>query len=277
MPELPEIETIKIGLENKIINKKIIETFRSNKKLRIESSLDLSLIEGKKITNIKRRARYLIIEIEKKYSLIIHLGMSGKLIYLSAKTTFNNYEKQKHDHFICKFKKGELLIFNDPRRFGFVDLVLSKDLQKNKFLSKLGPEPFDASFNEKYLQQKLKNKTTNIKTTMMDNAIVVGVGNIYINESLFLAKISPLKKANSLTRNEILHLIVAIQYILKKAIESGGSSINDYVDSNGATGKFQNNFKIYGLAGKKCLECKNSIKRIVQNGRSTFYCPKCQK
>ncbi len=276
MPELPEVETIKIGLENKIIGKKITEIFRSNKNLRTESALDFSLIAGEKITKIDRRARYLIIEIAKKYSLIIHLGMSGRLIYLNEKITLANYKTQKHDHFICEFESGELLIFNDPRRFGFVDLILSKNLKQHKYLIKLGPEPFDQEFDEKYLHEKLKSKTTNIKTTMMDNQIVVGVGNIYINESLFLAQISPLKKANSLTKSEIKKLVVAIKNTLKTAIESGGSSINDYVDSSGNLGNFQNNFKIYGLAKNSCVKCSQIIERIVQNGRSTFYCKKCQ-
>ncbi|HLD76528.1 MAG TPA: bifunctional DNA-formamidopyrimidine glycosylase/DNA-(apurinic or apyrimidinic site) lyase [Rickettsiales bacterium] len=270
MPELPEVETIKIGLKKKITNKKIVEIFRSNKNLRIESELDLNAIEGKKIKNIKRRARYLIIEIE-KYSLIIHLGMSGRLVF---KTSLHNPEK--HDHFICEFDDGSSLIFNDPRRFGFIDLIFTKNLSRHKFLTKLGFEPFDKIFDKKYLAQQLKNKTTNIKTTMMDNAIVVGVGNIYINESLFAAKISPLRKANSLSTQEIAKLIVAIRYTLKNAIKSGGSSINDYVDTAGNVGNFQNNFKVYGLNKKNCLECNSVIEKIVQNGRSSFYCKKCQ-
>ncbi len=274
MPELPEVETIRIGLSKKIIGKKIVDVFCSNKNLRIASSLDLSGLEGCKILSISRRARYLILVISGSKNLIIHLGMSGRLI-----VGFEDFEilcEQKHNHFICKFDDGISLIFNDPRRFGFVDLIETKNLAKHKFLAKLGPEPFDEEFNEKYLAQVLKNKSTNIKTTMMDNAIVVGVGNIYINESLFAAKISPLRAANSLSKQEISNLIATIRYTLKNAIESGGSSINDYVDANGNIGNFQNNFKIYGLDKTNCLECNSLVERIVQNGRSSFYCKQCQ-
>lgn len=275
MPELPEVETIKRGLDP-VKSKKITQIFRSNKKLRFESNLDLSLIEGEKIKEIKRRARYLIIDIGAKYSLIIHLGMSGRLTFANAQN-LDDYQAQKHDHFICEFENGNLLVFNDPRRFGFVDLCLKKDIKNHKMLSKLGPEPFDEEFNENYLADKLKSKITNIKTTMMDNQIVVGVGNIYINESLFVAKISPLRSAKSLKKSEIKKLVSAIKSILSTAIESGGSSINDYVDSSGNLGNFQNNFKIYGLEKNNCIYCDGVIKKITQNGRSSFYCQKCQK
>jgi formamidopyrimidine-DNA glycosylase len=276
MPELPEVETIKRGL-SKIEGEKIMQIFRSNKKLRFDSSLDLSLIEGEKINKIERRARYLIIEIGKNYALIIHLGMSGRLILHADFEGLDNYKIQKHDHFICELKNHSLLVFNDPRRFGMVDLVLKKDISEHKMLKKLGPEPFSDEFNPQYLSEKLKNKSTNIKTTMMDNEIVVGVGNIYINESLFAAKISPLRKANSLSKKEIEILTNTIKSTLEVAINSGGSSINDYVDSDGNLGNFQNNFKIYGLAKTNCVKCKTEIEKIVQNGRSTFYCKKCQK
>lgn len=274
MPELPEVQTIKIGLESKILSRKINEIFRSNKKMRFESNLALDLIEGQKINKISRRARYLILEIGTKYALIIHLGMSGKLTFIEE--NFDNYQPKKHDHFICGFDDA-ILVFNDARRFGFVDLVLKKDLKNHKMLKKLGPEPLNDEFDAKYLQEKLAKKSSNIKTTMMDNEIVVGVGNIYINESLFDSKINPKRQANSLKPQEIKKLVTSIKKTLNFAINSGGSSINDYVDSDGNLGNFQNNFKIYGLEKNNCLKCNNEIKRIVQNGRSTFYCSKCQK
>lgn len=277
MPELPEVETIKIGLEKKIIDKKIKKIFRSDKKLRFNSNLDLKLIEKNKINKISRKARYLLIEISEKYILVIHLGMSGRLTFLQSDSGLKNYEIQKHDHFICEFENGDILSFNDPRRFGFVDLVAKNDINQYKLLSKLGPEPLSTDFNESYLYQKLKNKSKNIKTTMMDNEIVVGVGNIYINESLFLSQILPTRHANSLTKKEIIKLVATIKEILQKAIESKGSSINDYVDESGNLGNFQNNFKIYGLEKKNCVKCNMIIKRIIQNQRSTFYCETCQK
>lgn len=275
MPELPEVETIKIGLETKILNKKITNIYRSNKNLREDSKINLEKIKNTSFIKIFRRARYLIIETDSNYCLIIHLGMSGRII--SQNDNILHYKKQKHDHFILEFNKSLIIIFNDPRRFGFVDLVHKSDIKNHKYLRYLGPEPFDKNFDKFYLQNKLKNISKNIKTTIMDNKIVVGVGNIYANESLFMSGILPTKPANLLDINEIGRLIVAIQYILKRAIELGGSSINDYVNSNGELGNFQNNFKIYGHETKNCVQCSKIILRIIQNGRSTFLCKKCQK
>jgi formamidopyrimidine-DNA glycosylase len=270
MPELPEVETIRQGLQS-LCGKKVIKTFSSDKKLRINSTIAYKNIEQSKITNIARRARYLIINFDDGKSLVIHLGMSGRI------TLSKEFKELKHDHFAAKFDDESFLIFNDPRRFGFIDLVKTKNLKTHQSLVKLGPEPLSNEFDANYLLQKLSKKKINIKTAMMDNEIVVGVGNIYINESLFDSGISPLRKSMSLSKNETKKLVDSIKKILKKAIESGGSSINDYVKSDGESGAFQNNFKIYGKIKEKCLHCKNFIRRIVQNGRASFYCPKCQK
>lgn len=270
MPELPEVETIRRGLEN-LVGKKITKIFRSNKKMRIESSLDLYDLEGAKILEIVRRARYLIINFSNKKSLILHLGMSGKVMIS------NDFKQLKHDHFAGKFSDDSWLIFNDARRFGFVDLIETKNLKTHKMLSKLGPEPLSDEFYFSYLQEKLHRKKMNIKTTMMDNEIVVGVGNIYINESLFDSGILPLRNACDLKDSEIKKLISSIKKIIKKAIDLGGSSISDYVSAKGDLGNFQNSFKVYGREKQNCLHCKNLIQRIVQNGRSSFYCPTCQR
>ncbi|MDX2083203.1 MAG: bifunctional DNA-formamidopyrimidine glycosylase/DNA-(apurinic or apyrimidinic site) lyase [Rickettsiales bacterium] len=270
MPELPEVETVRRGLEN-LVDKKVKQIFRSDKKMRINSTLDLKILQDAKILEINRRARYLIINFDNKKSLIVHLGMSGKI------TLSKHFKQLKHDHFACEFSDNWWLIFNDARRFGFVDLIETKNLSKHKMLAKLGCEPLSKEFNFSYLKQKLKAKKMNIKTAMMDNEIVVGVGNIYINESLFDSAISPLRGANSLNDDEIKKLILSIKKTLKKAIDSGGSSISDYAKVNGESGKFQNNFKSYGRQNLDCEICKNKIIRIKQNGRSTFYCNKCQK
>ncbi len=272
MPELPEVETIRRGLEG-LIGKKVQRIFRSEKKLRIASTLDLSILNHKIINKINRRARYLIIDFSDGYSLIIHLGMSGSIV--ADKDL--KIKHATHDHFICEFNDGDRLIFNDPRRFGFIDLIHTKNLERHKALAKLGPEPLSEQFKEKYLSEKLRGKKMNIKTAMMDNEIVVGVGNIYINESLFEARISPLRSASSLVKPEITKLIKVIKDILQKSIKLGGSSINDYVDSDGKKGNFQNSFKVYGNNGKKCLHCNSIITKIVQNGRSSFFCKHCQK
>jgi len=270
MPELPEVETIRRGLQN-LEGKKVKLLFRSDKKMRMASSLDLQGLVGAKIIEITRRARYLIIHFNSKKSLIIHLGMSGRV------TISKDFQQLKHDHFACEFEDGLWLIFNDPRRFGFVDLLETKNLKNHKMLVKLGPEPLSDEFNFIDLKEKLRSKKMNIKTTMMDNEIVVGVGNIYISESLFDSGISPLRSASDLKEKEVKKLLSSIKKTIAKAIELGGSSINDYVDSKGDLGNFQNNFKTYGREKENCLLCKDLIRKIKQNGRSSFYCPTCQK
>lgn len=270
MPELPEVETVRRGISN-LVGNKISKVFRSDKKMRIDSSLDLQELKGAKILEVTRRARYLIIHFDNKKSLILHLGMSGKV------TVNNDFKKLKHDHFALEFTNSKWLILNDARRFGFVDLVATKDLEKHKMLAKLGPEPLADEFNFSYLKKELSDKKMNIKTTMMDNEIVVGVGNIYINESLFDSGISPVRAAFSIKDSELKKLIASIKKIIKRAIDLGGSSISDYVTALGDLGNFQNTFKVYGREKLECLDCKNLIKKIKQNGRSSFYCSNCQR
>lgn len=269
MPELPEVETVRRGLEN-LCGKKLSKIFRSDKKLRIASTLDLSELEGAVITEISRRARYLLIHFSNKKTLIVHLGMSGRI------TVKPEFAQLKHDHFACKVGENRWLIFNDPRRFGFVDLVESKNLQKHKMLAKLGLEPLSKEFDAAHLSEKLRGKKMNIKTSVMDNEVVVGVGNIYASESLFDAKILPTRSAENLSKKDLEKLTASIKKIIQKAIDAGGSSISDYVDAKGDQGNFQNNFKVYGREAEKCLICKDPIRKIQQNGRSTFYCPSCQ-
>ena len=269
MPELPEVETIKRDL--KILEEqKIIEIFRSDKKMRISSSLDLQELVGFKIVEINRQARSLLIKNNNHQTLIIHLGMSGRLIIS------DNFNKNKHDHFACRFIDGKWLIFNDPRRFGFIDLVLDKNLAQHKMLSKLAVEPLADEFNWQYLRDKLSKKNLNIKTAIMDNQIVVGVGNIYASESLFDAQISPLRISASLSIIEIKKLVASIKKIITNAIDNRGSSISDYVDAKGNLGNFQNNHQVYNRAQNPCVICKTKIQRLVQNGRASYHCPNCQ-
>lgn len=270
MPELPEVETIKNGLEF-LVGKKVISYFRSEFRLRINNSQNFQQLIGAKVKAVERRGRYLIIDFNNDLDLIIHLGMSGRLVVKK------NNQRLKHDHFILSFGTSLFLVFNDPRRFGFVDLIKSQDFDNYKIFAKLGPEPLSVEFNARYLTRQLQNRSSNIKNAIMDNQIVVGVGNIYSNESLFLAKILPTKPANQLTSVQIKSLVAAIKTTITKAIKLGGSSINDYVNASGKQGSFQNNFQIYGRGNKKCLICNQIITKIVQNGRSSFYCSKCQK
>ncbi|NBX52369.1 MAG: bifunctional DNA-formamidopyrimidine glycosylase/DNA-(apurinic or apyrimidinic site) lyase [Proteobacteria bacterium] len=270
MPELPEIETIKLGIQS-IKNLQITQIYRSNHRLRIDSTLDLSIIKTREIIDISRRARYLIIKLSNQKSLIIHLGMSGRI------TLSPQFHKLKHDHFACQFNSGKWLIYNDPRRFGFIDLINNHDIKNHKMLKSLGPEPLSTEFNSDYLAHQIANKNINIKTLMMDNKIVVGVGNIYINESLFDAKISPLRSAKSLHKNEVEKLTTSIKKIIGNAIDMGGSSISDYQNAQGEFGSFQTVHRVYDRSNQKCFLCNCNIERIVQNQRSSFFCKKCQK
>lgn len=270
MPELPEVETVCKGLKD-IMDKRVEKVFRSEKKLRFETQMDISELKNNSVLDIKRRARYIIIDFSRGMSLLVHLGMSGKFIVV------DKFSKLKHDHFALQFNDNSWLVFNDARRFGFVDLLKSKNLGKHKMLANLGPEPLSDEFNLKYFSEQLSNKKMNIKTSLMDNKIVVGVGNIYASESLFDAGILPDKLSNSLKEIEVRKLLKSIKKIIKNAIQANGSSIRDYVDSGGNAGSFQNNFKVYSRFEEKCLICKDLIKKIKQNGRSTFYCSTCQK
>ncbi len=272
MPELPEVETICRGIEQHIIGKKILSITTSNKNLRLPFPKNFTDLQEQKILSVVRRARYILINITHKKILLVHLGMSGKLLYLE------NLPKKlaKHDHFVMCFVDGSCLIYNDPRRFGLVDLVDEDRINQHQMIKNLGPEPLGDEFNSKYLGEKLKGKKINIKTVMMDNVIVVGVGNIYINESLFESKISPLKAAGSLNLKQLEILVKNIKNILGRAIKQGGSTLRDYVQLNGDIGGFQFDFKVYGRDNKDCLVCSSKIKKVKQNGRSTFYCGNCQ-
>jgi formamidopyrimidine-DNA glycosylase len=274
MPELPEVETICRGLKENIINKEISDVKISDKKLRFNYPENfIQNLNNSKIINISRRARYILIYLENNQILLIHLGMTGKLNFFQE---FND-KITKHDHIIIKFSNNSFLIYNDIRRFGFVDLFQLKEKESHKMLKNLAIEPLSEKFNTKYLQERLKNKSMNIKNIMMDNKIVVGVGNIYINESLFLSNISPKRAANKVTLSELEKLVKNIKEILQKAINKGGSTLRDYKKLNGDIGNFQFNFTVYGREDKKCIICQTKIKRIKQNGRSTFFCPNCQK
>lgn len=275
MPELPEVETVRCDLEKNILGKKIADVITSDKKLRLSYPTNfINHLCGTKINCIKRRARYLLIELDNDQNLLVHLGMSGKIIFHPA---YSESQTKKHDHCTFVFSDRGSLIYNDPRRFGLIDLVHRSKINQHPMLKNLGPEPLEKSFTGEYLQKKLRNKKMNIKTAMMDNEIVVGVGNIYINESLFRSRISPLRSASDLDLSELELLVKNIKNILQSAIQRGGSTLRDYVSSNGDAGRFQFDFKVYGRDNQNCVNCGGSIQRVKQNGRSTFFCTKCQK
>lgn len=273
MPELPEVETVCRGLAENIINKKIASVQISDKKLRFDYPKHFSQnLPNNNIVKILRRARYILIYLDNNKILLIHLGMTGKLNFYP-----DGCKKiAKHDHIMIKFTDNSSLIYNDVRRFGFADLFAITNYDNHKMLKNLGVEPLTEQFHSHYLQEKLQNKKGNIKNIMMNNKIVVGVGNIYINEALFLSNISPLRPAQNLSLSEIEKLISNIKNILQKAINKGGSTLRDYQNLHGDVGNFQLDFNVYGRENQKCFTCSDAIVRIKQNGRSSFWCKSCQ-
>ena len=286
MPELPEIEIIKRSLFKKINKAKIVNVKIYNKNLRykITHALPKQLI-NEKILKISRRSKYLIFHFKNKF-LLVHLGMSGKFIIIRSKdnkifkTSFY-YEldilaKHNHIHFILN--NGLVLIYNDVRRFGFFKLFENIKLEKITYLKKLGPEPFSVLFCIQYIQNFIKNKKKNIKNLLMDQTFVSGLGNIYVNEVLFLSKMHPLRECSSLERKSTKNLIYNIRKILKIAINLGGASIKDFKNVHGKSGNFQQFFNVYGRENKNCsrISCKGKIKKISISNRSSFYCNICQ-
>jgi len=269
MPELPEVETTVKSL-NILKNKKVTNVDIHTKKLRyLIPHLELKKITNHKVINLRRIAKYVILDFNNSKSLIIHLGMSGRL-----KISKINILIKKHDHIVFKFNNVKL-IYNDPRRFGFVDLVESDKIYNIKYIKKLGIDALDKNLTEEYLYTKFHNSHVMIKQLLLNQYIVAGIGNIYASEILYDAKISPLRKGNSLKKYQIGTIVKSTRKILKKAIKFGGSSISDYVSPEGVLGNFQNSFKVYGREGHRIKGYE--IKKEVLYGRSTFFCPKFQK
>lgn len=269
MPELPEVENIRKHFEStKIEGTSIrgVQFFRKDIRFPLPMK-NISKIYGEKILSIQRRAKYLLIQTE-RHLLLSHLGMTGTWRFLEG-------ERRKHDHVQIDLSDGRSLIYNDPRRFGF--LLIFAQGEKNPYLDKLGLEPLSDEFNAEYLFKKTRKKTASIKSLIMDQAVVVGVGNIYAAESLFLAKIRPQRKAMSITRDECVILVKEIKNILERAIAKGGSSISDFYRLDGSRGDFQNEFLVYDRSGEPCKKCGSKLKNIKISGRASVYCQSCQK
>ena len=272
MPELPEVETVRAGLAATITGKRIARAQLRRKDLRVPFPRTLAAsMRGQAVREVARRAKYLLLHLENEKTVIIHLGMSGRLIYNQALPK----RFAAHDHVIISFADGSALIFNDARRFGLVVDANTASLAAHDYFSHLGPEPFSGDFNAAYLSRELARRSGPVKTALMDQTLVVGVGNIYASEALYRAGIHPAAPAKSLVR-EAKTLIRCIREILAAAIESGGSTLRDYVRSSGDAGYFQHRFSVYGREGKPCLRCKRPVQKMTQAGRSTYFCASCQ-
>ena len=288
MPELPEVEVVKRSIEKIIHNLTIknIKIYNRNLRYKIEAKKLKNLINTK-VLLVKRRSKYILINLDNKRTILLHLGMSGKIIIVNSKqqkirSSFyyaltNNLDK--HNHVIFEFQNNFKLIYNDVRRFGFLKVVNTNNIYENSHLKTLGPEPLSNDFNLKYFKINIKNKKQSIKDCLMDQKFVSGLGNIYVNEVLFQSKINPLIKSKNLTNKQIFNILKNTKLILKKAVEKGGSSIKDFNDTEGNTGKFQDFFRVYGRDNKACrkMKCNGVVKKIRISNRSTFYCNICQK
>ena len=232
--------------------------------------------------NLKRRSKYILIDLNTGETLLIHLGMSGKILVSDSKIGNYFYEYSKgsdHNHVIFELNDGTKLTYNDPRRFGAMDLAKTDDLNNHKFLEKLGPEPLGNNFNSDYLKTELSKKESPIKNVLLNQSVVAGLGNIYVCEALFMSGISPKKKASKISKSKCEELVQNIRAVLISAIEAGGSSLKDFTDIQGNSGYFQFEFYVYGRENEcfKIEHCGRKIKRISQSGRSSFYCPRCQR
>tara|TARA_B100001741_G_scaffold110599_1_gene90914 strand:- start:718 stop:1581 length:864 start_codon:yes stop_codon:yes gene_type:complete len=287
MPELPEVEIVKRSLKNKVNNKKIKKIIITNRNLRfkIEKNFE-KLLEGSQITKVSRFSKYIILNLNNFRYCLIHLGMSGTLHLINDKkenqiTNLSFYSSKilpkKHNHVKIKFSNF-MLIYNDPRRFGFFKILYNKKELK-KYFQKSGPEANSSKFNFKYVKDKIINKKKNIKNCLLDQTFVSGIGNIYANEILFNCKISPLKLANKIRDDEINKLIRYSKLVLNLAIKFGGSSIKNFKNIKGTLGLFQNKFKVYDRENRNCIrkKCKGKIIKIFISNRSSFICKSCQK
>lgn len=273
MPELPEVDTIRRTLQDSIISK-LIHNVKLSEKARIEHTSRNHLFEvlkGSQIKDIQRRGKYLLFILANQWILIIHLGMTGKLLFHVKQSP-----EQKHDHLIIEFSDHTFLVLNDARRFGKISLARQSEMHLHPLLNKLGAEYNDNRL-KRILLEKLPKSKTIIKNVLLDQTIIAGIGNIYACEILFESKIHPNKASNSITLIEINRLFRAIKKILELAIRLGGSSIKDYIDGTGHKGSMQNYLKVYDRENKECINCKSIILRITDQGRSTWFCPKCQR
>ena len=270
MPELPEVETTRRGIEPYLLNQVIVRLIVHDKRLRWPVPDDVNALCGAKVTAVERRGKYLLVQVEAG-TAIVHLGMSGSL-----RVCTDNEPRRKHDHFELVTASGNIIRYHDPRRFGCL-LWQSRGDAEHALLSKLGPEPLSEAFNTEYLFKATRHRQVAIKNLIMNSQIVVGVGNIYASESLFMAGIRPGRSARRVRRLDCQGLVLAIKQVLTQSIIQGGTTLRDFVNSDGEPGYFAQSLKVYGREGEPCRQCQGAISQKVMGQRSTFYCRLCQK
>ncbi|MCR9270913.1 MAG: bifunctional DNA-formamidopyrimidine glycosylase/DNA-(apurinic or apyrimidinic site) lyase [Henriciella sp.] len=281
MPELPEVETVRRGLspamEGQVIER--LEVNRADLRFPFPDQFQ-TRVEGATITRMGRRAKFLVTELSTGEALIMHLGMSGRFTVNSAVTADFHHDpgtNPAHDHVVFHMQGGATVTYNDPRRFGFMELWPIDQLARYPRIEHLGPEPLSNHFNSDYLNSALRGKAAPIKAALLDQAVIAGLGNIYVCEALYRSGISPRRKAQSVAGKRAERLTPAINEVIAEAIAAGGSSISDFASASGELGYFQKQFDVYDREGAPCKGCGAPIKRIVQSGRSTFFCGSCQR
>lgn len=283
MPELPEVETVRRGLDPVMTGQKIAKADVRRPDLRWPFPPDMAArLTGRRILRLRRRSKYILADLDSGETLLIHLGMSGRMqVSGSTLGTFEHTVQplEKHDHVVLDMDNGARIAFNDARRFGAMDLFATGDESTQKLLAVLGPEPLGNAFSAETLVNGFKNKKTPVKNALLDQRIVAGLGNIYVCEVLHRTGISPKRQAGAISMQRIASLVPAIRDVLSEAIDAGGSSLRDHRQADGALGYFQHRFQVYGREGEACRtpECTGTVERIVQAGRSSFYCPRCQR
>lgn len=276
MPELPEVETVCRGLRQKIEGRRLTKVVQRRADLRKPFPKNFEQrLRGRRISAIERRAKYILIFLDGDLVLIVHLGMSGRLlIHDNPAQTL-----ETHDHVVFETDDDQLVVFRDPRRFGLMDITALADLANHPLLRDIGPEPLDPEFTPTALSALLSGRKTPIKAALLNQQIIAGLGNIYVCEALYRAGISPKRLAATVAGRRAQRLVPAIKEVLREAIDAGGSSLKDYVQTDGELGYFQHRFAVYDREGAKCPQCSctTGVRRINQGGRSTFYCPKHQR
>jgi formamidopyrimidine-DNA glycosylase len=281
MPELPEVETVRRGLAPAMEGRRILTATANRQTLRFPLPKDfVARLTGARVERLGRRAKYLLAELDTGETLLMHLGMSGRFTvdrHAPGAFAHGAAPDAKHDHVVLEMEQGARVVFNDPRRFGFMDLIPTAEADQSRWLAALGPEPLSNAFSVAHLDERLAGKATSIKAALMDQSVVAGLGNIYVCEALYRARISPKRLARTIPGARASRLVPAIRVVLQDAIRAGGSSLKDYRRADGELGYFQHEFRVYGREGEKCPDCAGTVKRLVQSGRSTFFCPVCQR
>ncbi|CUH84344.1 bifunctional DNA-formamidopyrimidine glycosylase/DNA-(apurinic or apyrimidinic site) lyase [Thalassovita mediterranea] len=283
MPELPEVETVMRGLapsmEGAVITRAQVN--RPDLRWPFPDRMAERLV-GQRVERLRRRSKYILADLASGETLLIHLGMSGRMLVSGdplGQFVHDHPVAEKHDHVVLDMDNGARITFNDPRRFGAMDLLDTATAEDSKLLSVLGPEPLGNQFSEQHLINAFQNKKSPVKTALLDQGIIAGLGNIYVCETLYRAGISPKLKAGAIAQQKVAGLVPIIREVLQDAIEAGGSSLKDFRSAGGELGYFQHRFDVYDREGEPCKRegCTGTVQRVVQSGRSSFYCPTCQR